>query len=323
MVVALTLSALSDGGDADTSQENGTRLAVDTGTAVTLTCAAPEGVTDAVTKQRWSFSADGTAPQPKPEYDDKASIKFAADDSKFGVYLVFAKVGTEDGKSNTLKVALPAVEKDDGTVKNGGDGKGQDQPVEVAIGEWDGPFAYVTLGLISVFALAVIAIAYSIVVRIALPESAASFVTTPENIYVDGRWSARIEALVILLTITISVIMLSLGTWLAAIEVRGRQRRRATSAGLTVVDRGLIGSVAPETITALTGLVKELRSVRGTIMVLIVGGALLAGCLALAFSSAESDRPALPPTPSPTATSTPSPSAPASPTPATTQSPAG
>lgn len=243
-----------------------------------------------------------------------ASHTVAITESNRGVYRAKAMTldGTEIPLGNQVDIQPPAEAEADGD----DDADTDDEVSEVSLGEYDGVFAYVTLGIVVAFCLGVGYLVWTLAGKVGLP---AAGTTVPAQATLDGSFAQRLTLLVCLFGAAAGVIITLFGAWQAGLETRGRLRlgRRAPATeDVTTTDvRGPLADI----LESGAKLVDAARRLRGTVAVIISGAALAA--LAMWFASLTvTARPpeTPPPTPSASALATPGPSAGASAGPPTT-----
>lgn len=196
-----------------------------------------------------------------------------------GVVLTIAKTATQP----PAKGEPEGDEQDDGVV------------AEIGPGELDKPFLIGTSVFIAVLALLVLGGAGYLISRIKLTDTTQ---VVGVDKWVSGTNAEAIAGVTQLLAVAAGTVLVFVGGWLAALEVRGRLRRKLTTtvSGRAAVTRG----VATDAGEAAAKVIEVLKGARGTIAVLSVGAILIFGALFAATQVAEdSHGPATPSTPTP------------------------
>jgi hypothetical protein len=220
-------------------------------THVTLTASA----TPANAVVTWAWTKDDTpiANQTKATYD------FDYTEQTAGGYVATATATSDSSTAKSNKVTLStasSVATDDKKTAASG-------VVDVEIGEYDSAFAYLTL--VVIVGLAILALfVLTHEVHLGLPSLTAKKPNT-------GTYAERLRAYAVVGVVCAGFFALAVGTWLAAMEVRGRLRRRTITLPATADHRGLAEDVSK--------VLDSASKLRSTIAVLVAGVALLLGAL--------------------------------------------
>jgi hypothetical protein len=160
--------------------------------------------------------------------------------------------------------------------------------VDVEVGEFDPLFTVISGAIFATFAVLVVLFAHSIIEKVGVPPFQ---LLTAEQIPL-GSWTERIGAVVVLATTTVGTVLLLIGAWLAALEVRGRLRRKDEQ-GKTIRAVSVKKGLALPSAEDLAKVMDAAGKLRGTIAVLFAGVAILLGSL-WAAAGIDADQP--PPT---------------------------
>jgi hypothetical protein len=319
--MALTVEASAGAAMAVESEDGSKVLAITPPQEVTLTVTAPGGTTAdlvSVTKDGAAFPVT-FAPAPNVAGATAAGMPAAstaalvgsftaADETAFGTYVV--TVGTD-----SATVVLRAAETE-------GDEPAETPPeevIEVQPGVYDREFALATGIAAAILSVLIVVGTLVMMGRFSL-EAAQATITEG---WVTNTLSERVAGVVQLGALAVGGVLLFLGAWQAALEVRGRLSAQVTAAG-EPVERGVEDGDLGESVAKV---VDSLRRARGTIATLTVGTVVILGSLwsaAHVASSSHGPEPAATQSASPTSTESPgaggaSPTA--TPTPSLTPSP--
>lgn len=150
---------------------------------------------------------------------------------------------------------------------------GDDSVLEVKPGRYDSAFARAT-GLVAL-CLAAAVLVISVVALVKFGNGIGAR-TVPKGETLNGPFESRASAVVILIATAIAALLLIAGSWLAALETRGRLRAQVTSTRQRgVAERGPLADALKEVPAILSSAAK----MRGTIAVLVSGVAVLLGAL--------------------------------------------
>lgn len=130
---------------------------------------------------------------------------------------------------------------------------------EVEVGEYDGTFAVVSGVVAAVVAAAAV---FFLVRGVSLDLSD------------KASYAEQLRTIAVVAAVCVGVVLLAAGTWLAALEVRGRQRARAVT-----VRPAAAGLAADEVAGAVAKVLESASKMRGTVAVLVAGTALMLGAL--------------------------------------------
>lgn len=212
--------------------------------------AEPAGAT--VTK--WTWSKDGvvledqTTPQYTLQYTDQLA----------GEYIVKATPPTGEAKPSNVVKLTTATE--GGATDSDGGGAGV---VETSVGEFDPAFAYVTLAIFGA-AIGAALILLNQNISLSLPK----LTDVPKS----GTYAERLRTYAVVAAVCAGVFALGVGTWLAALEVRGQLRKTVTvPADAGEETRGLTEEFSK--------ILDSASKLRGTVAVLVAGVVLLLGAL--------------------------------------------
>lgn len=170
---------------------------------------------------------------------------------------------------------------------------------EVEPGHYDGRFAGWTGFAVFVLVAALVVVVGVAALRIAFPDAPMPL---PQDQWMSGTYAERVAHAVLLIVSAGGVALLLIGGWLAAMETRGRVRRRVKVTQTGETTRGL----GDETGKAIATVVDALRQARGTVAVLSVAGIVLVAVLwaatRIAVSGDSPPQPESSPSASPTTT---------------------
>ncbi|MDQ0663385.1 hypothetical protein QFZ35_001883 [Arthrobacter ulcerisalmonis] len=156
-----------------------------------------------------------------------------------------------------------------------------DRVRETSIGGYDNIFTYVLLAIVVVACVAVSWAAWSVILRIPLPNSPI----TDEKLF--GTWAERTAAITILVALAGGLVVLLLGSWLAGLETRGRLHLKVPVTG----NGGPRGEIS-DSLKALAEVLEKLKTVRGSIAVLFVGAVVVgSACWAAASIATQGNAP--------------------------------
>jgi hypothetical protein len=145
-----------------------------------------------------------------------------------------------------------------------------DKLVETQVGEYDKAFAKASGAVLAGFAVA-FALAVAWAIGWAMPFGLGILKVLTEKPYF-GTWGERTATVAQVMVMGLGAIVVLAGVWMAAMEVRGRQRSILVPITGTGLDNR---DASTEVIGAFSKLAKDLKGARGTIATLVIGAILV------------------------------------------------
>lgn len=209
----------------------------------------------------WSWTKDET---PLPSQDGPTN-SFPFTDQTKGTYVVTAKAADGTTKNSNAVTLSPLGPVSPGASGDSAAGAAAGQAVvEAEIGEYDAKFAYVTLAVLVGLTVSVLFLLTK-GMGLRLPGLAAE---APKS----GTYGERLRAYAVFATASGGLVALGLGCWMAAIEARGRLRRKVSlSAPAATGSRGVAEEAAK--------ILDAASRLRGTIAVIVAAVVLMLGAL--------------------------------------------
>lgn len=196
-----------------------------------------------------------------PDATDTAASAFVTFD---GTPLTIRAKNKKGDSSNDLRIEEGAE----------GDEEDPGKVTELAIGEYDGQFAVVSLLLLTALAAGVLFIIGQATQLVGFDVLAEKVAKAAEI----GSWQERSATLAGLIGLAIGTVVIIGGVWMGALETRGRLRGTVKLPS----PESTGGRGVEDVLKGVTAILKEAKNIRATVLVLVAGIAIIAGSMFLA-----------------------------------------